>query len=149
MATKIKRGAVSDAPDARSIRQWVSELVQAKAQQKALKSRQDQVTKRLKAHIEETGYQDDQGHIWLDLDEPVDGCVALQMQRKVGQTLNEEKAEEILKAKGIYDQCTTTITVVDQEKVYAALYDGTLTEDDAEAMFPKVVSYALMTPTSK
>lgn len=145
----IKSATAADTPDQQSIKQWVAELVTAKAQQKFFKSRQDQVTKRLKTVVEETGYQDDQGHIWFDLEEPVEGCVALQMQRKVSQPLNEDKAEAILKKAGLYEECTQTIVVLDQEAIMAARYRGDLTDDDIDAMFPKVVSYALMTPTSK
>lgn len=147
---KISRAATAAAPpDQQSIKQWVAELVTAKAQQTFFKKRQDEVTKRLKAYVEETGYQDDQGHIWVDLDEPVEGAVALQMQRRVSQPLREEKAEEILKAKGLYDRCTTTVVVLDEAEIMAARYAGELTDDDIDAMFPKVVSYALMTPKTK
>lgn len=148
---KIKRGATAAPEDdsQQSLRQWVADLVTAKAQQKFFKSRQDTVTKRLKAYVEEHGYTDDQGHIWLDLEEPVEGTVALQMQRKVSQGVNEDKAEAILKAKGIYDDCTETVTVLDQDAILAAHYAGKLSEDEIDAMFPKTVNYALMTPTSK
>lgn len=146
---KIKQARAAAEPDSKSIKQWVAELATAKAQQKFFKNRQDQVTKRLKAVVEEAGYQDDQGHIWLDLDEPVEGVVALQMQRRVSQPLSEEKAEEILTARGLLEKCTKTITVLDEDAIMAARYAGELTDDDIDSMFPKVVSYALMTPASK
>lgn len=146
---KISKATVAAEPDSKSIKQWVAELATAKAQQKFFKGRQDQVTKRLKAVVEEVGYQDDQGHIWLDLDEAVEGVVALQMQRRVSQPLNEDKAEEILAKAGLLEKCTKTITVLDEDAIMAARYAGELTDDDIDSMFPKVVSYALMTPTSK
>lgn len=147
---KISRSAsTADATDSTSVKQWIAELVGAKNQQKFFKARQEQVTKRLKAYVEEHGYQDDQGHIWLDLEEPVEGTVALQMQRRVSQPLNEEKAEEILEKKGLLASCTKTITVLDEDAIMAAKFSGDLTDDDIDAMFPKTVSYALMTPTSK
>jgi hypothetical protein len=146
---RIKKASTADAPDTQSIIQWVAELATAKAQQKFFKGRQDQVTKRLKEYVEEHGYQDDQGHIWFDLDEAVEGVVALQMQRRVSQPLKEEKAEEILSAKGLLERCTKTITVLDEDAIMAAKFTGELTDDDIDAMFPKQVSYALMTPSSK
>lgn len=145
---KIKRASIAD-PETQSVKQWVAELVTAKAQQKFLKSRQDAVTKRIKGFVEENGYTDDQGHVWFDLDEPVEGAVALQMQRKVSMPLREEKAAEILKAKGLYEDCTVTIVQVDQDAVMAAHFRGDLSEDDIDSMFPKSVTYALLTPTSK
>lgn len=150
MATKISRTRTIDAaPEAGSIRQWLKELLTAKDQQKFFKTRQEQVTKRLKAVVEGSGYTDDQGHIWYDLDEAVDGVAQLQMQRKVSQSLQEERAEKILKDKGLWEQCTTTITVIDQDAIMAARFEDKLTDEDIESMFSKTVNYALMTPKAK
>lgn len=147
---KITRAATAAVDTAQQqVRQWTSELVGVKKTIKDLTSRQQTLTKRVKQYVQEEGYVDDQGHVWIDFDEPVDGCVALQMQRKVSKPLNEEKAEAILRSRGLYDECTTTVVVLDQEAIMAAHYEGKISEDELDAMFPPTVSYALMTPTSK
>ena len=147
---KISRAATAaDDPDTNSVRQWASELVGVKRTVKDLTARQKKITDRIKAFVQDRGYVDDQGHIWFDLEEPVEGVVALQMQRKVSKPLNEDKAEAILRKAGLYEECTTTVVVLDQDAIMAAHYEGKLSEDDIDAMFPPSVSYALMTPTSR
>ena len=148
-----RRTTVEAAPEPGAVVQWFKELVGAKAQQRLFKSRQEELTKRLKALVEGDGVKDADGHIWYDLPEvvEVDGKKhsQLQMQRKVSAPLREERAEEILKAKGLWDSCTTTVTVIDQEALMAAHYDGKISEAELDSMFPKVVQYALMTPVAK
>lgn len=147
---KISRTATAAAePDTQTLRQWASELIGVKKTVKDLTARQKKITDRIKAVVQEEGYVDDQGHVWVDFDEPVDGVVALQMQRKVSKPLNEDKAEAILRKVGIYDECTTTVVVLDQDAIMAAHYAGKISEDEIDAMFPPSVSYALMTPTSR
>lgn len=148
MAT-IKRTTPDPDQDVRAAKQWTAELVGVKKTIKDLGTRQATITKRIKAFVQEAGEPDDQGHLWVNFDEPVDGCVALQMQRKVSKPLNEEKATAILEKAGLYAECTTTVTVIDQDAIMAAHYAGKLTEDEVDAMFPPSISFALLTPTSK
>ena len=145
---KIKK-IVDDGPDIGQLRQWTSELVGVKKTIKDLGTRQTTITRRIKTVLQDDGYTDDQGHLWIDFEEPVDGVVALQMQRKVSKSLNEDKAEAILRKAGIYDDCVQHIEVLDQEAIMAALYAGKLTEADVDAMFPVTESFALLTPTSR
>lgn len=147
---KISRAATAAADSGtQAVRQWASELIGVKKTIKDLTGRQKKITDRIKAVVQDDGYVDDQGHIWLDFDEPVDGVVALQMQRKVSKNLNEDKAKAILEKAGLYEDCTTTVVVLDQDAIMAAHYAGKLSEDEVDAMFPVSVSYALMTPTSR
>ena len=147
---KISRTTTQDnEDDTGQLRQWTAELVGVKRTVKDLTARQGTITKRIKGFVQDHGYVDDQGHIWVEFDEAVDGVVALQMQRKVSKPLNEDKAEAILREAGLYDSCTTTVVVLDQDAIMAAHYAGKLSEDQVDAMFPPSVSYALMTPTSK
>lgn len=147
---KISRAATAAVDTAQQqVRQWTSELVGVKKTIKDLTTRQSTITKRIKQYVQDEGVVDDQGHIWVEFDEPVDGCVALQMQRKVSKPLNEEKAEAILRARGLWDECVVMVPQLDQEAIMAAHYQGKISEDELDAMFPPTISYALMTPTSK
>lgn len=150
MPTRISRAATAAADTGyQQLRQWTSELVGVKKTIKDLQGRQKTVTDRIKAFVQENGEVDDQGHVWFDFEDPVDGCVAVQMQRKVAKPLNEDKAEAILRAAGLYDRCIQMVPVLDQDEIMAAHYEGLLTEEQVDSMFPPQVSYALMTPTSK
>ena len=51
---------------------------------------------------------------------------------------------ELLKEKGLEDRCVKMVPQIDQDAIYAALYEGLLSEDDIYAMFPPRVTYALV-----
>lgn len=89
------------------------------------------------------GEPDDKGHLWLELDAEVGGISALQAERRVSQTLNEERAQEILAERGLLERCTKTVTVIDHDAVMAALYDDSLAEADIDEMFDNKITWAL------
>ena len=117
----------------------------------SLRSRIDDMSKQrdsIKADLAElvdtVGEPDEKGNLWLRLPHEVDGYTALQRQRKVSQSLDEGAAENILKAKGIYDRCFVMRPILKEDEVMACLYEGLLTEEEIDEMFPKKVSYAFI-----
>ena len=117
-----------------------------------LRSRIDDMTKQqsaikseLSELVETEGEPDEKGNLWLRLPHEVDGFTALQRQRKVSQSLDEDTAVEILKSKGLYDRCFTMMPILKEDEVMACLYEGLLTEEEVDSMFPKKVSWAFLT----
>lgn len=95
--------------------------------------------------VERYGESDGDGHVWVDLGDEVEGVSALKRERRVTTRLDEDEAERRLAAAGLTQRCIKMVPVVDQDEVMAALYEGLLTEDDIDAMFPKTVSWAFVT----
>lgn len=117
-----------------------------------LRSRIEDLTKEqstIKAELTELvdseGTPDEKGHLWISLPEEVEGYTSLQRQRKVSQTLDEEEATSILGEKGLSDRCYKMVPVLDEAEVMACLYDGLLSEEDIDKMFPKKISWAFLT----
>lgn len=98
--------------------------------------------------VDNEGTPDEKGHIWYSLPEEVDGVVSLQRQRKVSQRLDAETAETVLKERGLAARCYKLVPVLDEAEVMACLYEGLLTEEEIDTMFPKSVSYAFI-PSKK
>lgn len=94
--------------------------------------------------VDEVGQPDEKGHLWLHLPHEVDGYTALQRQRKVSQTLDEDTARELLESKGLYSRCFEMQPVLKEDEVMSCLYEGLLTEEDIDKMFPKKVSWAFI-----
>lgn len=107
-------------------------------QQSAIKSELSEL-------VETEGEPDEKGNLWLRLPHEVDGFTALQRQRKVSQSLDEDVATELLKTKGLYDRCYTMLPVLKEDEVMACLYEGLLTEEEVDSMFPKKVTWAFLT----
>ena len=91
------------------------------------------------------GEPDEKGNLWLRLPHEVDGFTSLQRQRKVSQSLDEGTATELLKEKGLFDRCFVMMPVLKEDEVMACLYEGLITEEEVDKMFPKKVSYAFLT----
>ena len=89
------------------------------------------------------GEADDKGHLWMELDEDINGVHSVLAERRVSQSLNEERAQEILEERGLTERCTKMVRVVDHDEVMACLYDELLTETDLDEMFDRKITWAL------
>lgn len=121
----------------------IKQYVTLKDEIVSMETRVKQLKSRITTAVENLGTPNDKGHIVLDLGEG-DSVKSVVKQRRVSKGFDEETANNILKARNVYDTCTKVITVLDQDAVMAAYYDGTLTDEDIDQMFPEKVSWALI-----
>jgi hypothetical protein len=129
----------------------VSSVLSKVQQFVTLKRRIDDLTKEqaelktfLSDLVDTEGEPDDKGHLWYSLDQEVDGYRSLQRQRKVSQSLDMAEATRILKEKGLDSRCFVMQPVLDEDAVMSCLYEGLLTEEDVDTMFPKKVTWAFI-----
>jgi uncharacterized Ntn-hydrolase superfamily protein len=127
------------------ITQQVREYKHLKAQIEALQKDQKKIRDSLMETIENAGYTDDQGHWWIDLPEDVDGTSAIKREKRSSRSLDEQAAEEVLTGLGL-EECFKTVRVVDEDAVWAALYEEKINDADIEAIFPEKVTWALVVP---
>ena len=106
-------------------------------QQKELKAK-------LFEKLDETGEPDSSGNIVIELDEDIDGAVAVVKQRRVSRKIDEALAEEIITKHGLEDVLYKTIRVVDEDALMAALYEDVLTEEEVDEMYPQSITWALV-----
>ena len=105
-----------------------------------LQDRQKEIKSRLSDAVKEIGEVDGRGHITLELE---DG-IKITNQRRESRTLDEDLAKNLLKEKGIYEECIQTVEVIQEDAIMAAVYKGQLTESEVDAMFPTKVTYAFL-----
>lgn len=98
----------------------------------------------LSQFVDEFGEYDAKGHRIFELPEEVDGYVSLQRQRRVSQRLDADEAERILKDKKLTDRCYKLMPVLDEDAVMSCFYEGLLTEEDIDTMFPKTETWAFV-----
>jgi hypothetical protein len=106
-------------------------------QQKELKAK-------LFEKLDAEGEADSSGNIVIELEENIDGAVAVVKQRRVSRKVDELRAEEIITEKGMEDTLYKTIRVVDEDALMAALYNDELTEEEIEEMYPQQIVWALV-----
>jgi REP element-mobilizing transposase RayT len=128
-----------------------SELIDYVRQNSVLKERLDELTaiqsdvkKNLKQGIEELGEADDRGHIIVEIDDEVSGIARVMNQKRVSKTLDIEVAEKLLTERGIHDRCITMVPVLNEDEIMAAFYEGAISEEDIDTMFPAKVTWALV-----
>jgi hypothetical protein len=123
----------------------VKEYLYVKKNIDQLDTRSKELRDRLFSHLDEGGYEDDKGNVQLELDAEVDGVVRLEKQRRVTRKLNEPKADEILTELGLKDEIYVMTPVLDEDKLMAAFYEGKITEEQLDDMFPSTIVWALRT----
>jgi hypothetical protein len=123
----------------RNVRQYLA----LKGELEVLTTRQLDIKKRLIEVVEEEPANDN-GHRLLSVEDDIVGGVTLTRQKKVSKNLDMDVAEEILTKKGIKDTCIKMMPVLDEAAIMAAFYDGYLTEEDIDTMFPAKVTYAFL-----
>ena len=130
--------------DIKEFLEQVRQSVMLKDKIDQLNSLQSEVRSSLKDGVKELGEEDSRGHIVVEVDDEATGIRKVMHQRKVSKSLDIEVAEKILKEKNIHERCVTMVPVLNEDEIMAAFYEGLITEEDIDAMFPAKVSWALV-----
>lgn len=121
----------------------VRQYIGIKQQADAISKRQDALKKELLAIVDGAS-PDEKGHKIMVVEDDTVGEVTMTRQRRVSKTLDMSVAESILERKGIKDQCIKMVPTLDEAAIMSAFYEGYLTEEDIDTMFPSKVSYAFL-----
>lgn len=124
----------------------VREFVRTKEALDALEKRSKELREKLMAVLDEDGLTDEKGNILYELETPIDGVVRLEKQRRATRKLDETKAEEIIATTGIGEAVYEMVQVINEDSLMAQYYEGNITEDQLDEMFPTTVVWALRTP---
>lgn len=123
----------------------VREYLQVKASLDLLETRQKALRETLFQHIDNEGEFDDKGNVFLELGSEVEGVVRLEKQKRVTRKLDADAAESILATNELEEDVYEVVRVVNEDKLMAAFYEGKLTEDELERIYPAKVVWALTT----
>lgn len=99
-------------------------------------------------YLEQHGEYDEKGNIFFELPSSFDGYVRVEKTKRVTRKIDEVAAETILAENNLEDEIYETVRVVSEDKLMAAFYEGKITEDELERIFPAKVVWAL-TPKKK
>jgi len=144
MANVIDEGAREFAnPDA--FESQVREYAQVKDSITMLETRKKELHGKLMSKLEEEGIEDENGNVVLSFDSPIGGIAALVKTRRVSRKVDLDRAIEIVKDHGLEDALIEMVPQLMEDAVMAALYEGTLNENEVDQMFPVTVTWALNT----
>jgi len=126
--------------DINAIKEDVRQFKALKDNVDLLVKRQTDIKKRLTDNIDQFGSEDEKGHIVLALDDED----KIMKQKRVTKNLDISAAEIILTKKGIRETCIKMVPTLDEAAIMAAFYNGHLSEEDIDTMFPAKVTYAFI-----
>jgi hypothetical protein len=125
------------------IKKNVRQFLALKNEIGVLSTRQTELKSRLLNALDSVE-PDDKGHRTMQIIDDHVGEVRLVKQRRVSKTLDMDIAEAILVNKGIKDQCIKMVPTLDEGAIMAAFYEGYLTEEDIDTMFPSKETFAFL-----
>jgi hypothetical protein len=119
------------------------QFIRIKDELALLSGRQTELKKRLDSSLSEVD-PDDRGHRSIIIEDAVLGDIKIIKQRKVSKSLDLVEAERILTEKGIRDTCIKMVPTIDEAAIMSAFYEGHLTEQDIDTMFPSKETFAFI-----
>ena len=123
----------------------ITEYIRLVASIDHMDERRKELREKIFSYLEEEGYEDEKGNLQLPLATPIEGVLRLEKSGRRTRKLNEDKAEEIIESAGIADDVYKMVRVIDEDALMAAYYDGKITEEQIDEMFPTTVTWALRT----
>lgn len=123
----------------------VREYAQVRDSITMLETRKKELHGKLMSKLEADGMEDESGNIVLDLPEEISGIKALVKTRRVSRTVDMDRAIEIIKEHDLEDELIEMVPQIVEDAVMAKLYEGDLTENEVDQMFPVKVTWALNT----
>ncbi|MGW3153690.1 hypothetical protein [Streptomyces sp. NPDC001089] len=125
-----------------------------KAQVTEQTSRLNRLRDKVATAVEQRGYTDHKGSMYLDLPFPIPAgdneYIRIKRERRVSVTADEEAAERILKAKGpaLYRRAFPPVPTLDVDELYVLLQEGALTEEEMDSIFQQRETFAFRGLTS-
>lgn len=122
---------------------YVQQNAMLKDEADRIADRQKEVKTFINQGVDELAEEDSRGHLVVDINDDITGISKVVRQRRVSKSLDQQAAEDILSRKGLTERCFTMVPVLNEEEIMAAFYEGLLTEDDIDTMFPAKITWAL------
>jgi len=94
--------------------------------------------------IDANGELDGSGNLFVELSTEIDGVTMLQKQKRVSRKIDPQMADNLIVSKGLETELYKTIQVIDEDALMAALYEGKLTEEEVDLMYPQKIIWALV-----
>ena len=142
---KVIEEEVSRFADPESLEAQVREYGKIKTSMEILETRSKELRTKLFEYLDTEGEEDDKGNVQLELPTAIDGITRLEKQRRTTRKLDEMTAETIIDQTGLADEVYEMKRVINEDALMAAYYEGKITEEQLDEMFPTNVVWALRT----
>jgi hypothetical protein len=121
-----------------------------RAQQESRAKDRDRYRDILKSWVMEDGREDENGHRYLDFEEPlvIEGkaWAGIQAQRRISTSIDLDATEELAKTHGIYDAVfpIREIREFDEDALYRANQQGIVSDEELDGLLTENVTFAIV-----
>ena len=140
---RVKETAIRNL-DENAIEVQAKEYAFLKKQTEYLEKQIKELREKLVSHIEESGEVDDKGNLILPFEKDIEGYTSVMKQRRVSRKIDAGVAEQLISEKNLEEELYKTVRIVDEDALMAALYEGKLTEEEVDEMYPQTIVWALV-----
>lgn len=105
----------------------------------------DEAAARLKAQrdtlisfVEEHGIEDDKGHVWVESP----GVGRAKRERRVTNVFDADAAESWLMEHNLWDECTETLTVINEDAVLGKIFTEEIPEEVGQSWYSEKETFA-------
>lgn len=131
--------------DYADLRGKVAQWLEFRKSEKQAKRGAEKLRDEFKGLLENHGAPDDNGSLFIELQQPVGPIVALKNQKSTRPTFNEEAAVAILQKKGLYQEPYVVMTpVIDVDAIRGAVFEKLLTKSESSRIFGTDVSFSFV-----
>jgi hypothetical protein len=128
---------------------WALSYILVTHDEVKIKQDRENLRDSLKQWIMDNCEPDENGSYRWELDEPItpDGdewVTGFEVQRRVSEFIDEQKADALVKKYGLEDSCYQTVTEIDFDALYAANQRGIITDEEIDDMLSYNETYALL-----
>lgn len=122
----------------------------SRAQQEQRAKDRDRYRDILKSWVMEDGREDENGHRYLDFDEPltIEGKTysGIQAQRRVSASIDLDAAEELAKNLGIYEEVFPIVQIreFNEDALYAANQRGIVSDVALDGLITENITFAVV-----
>ena len=120
------------------VNEKVQEYAVLREKSKTIKARMDLLAKEIKEYLTKTVTPDSKGNFYLE-----DTNYVFGNQAKKSIKLNETKATEFFKSKGLLEKVVDVKTVINEDKVSKLIDSGELTNEELETLVDIKTTYSI------
>lgn len=121
----------------------IAEYIHLRDEEKGIAARKKNLRDQLMALVERDGEFDSNGNQFIELP-PGSEVEVVQRQRRTSRSTDIEEAHRILADKGMEEQAFVMVPTLDEEFVWKQVFEGRITDDELDEIFPVKETYALV-----
>ena len=121
-----------------NIMEQVAEYNMLRAKSKTIKSRMDELSKNIKAHLTKNVTPDSKGSYYAE-----DGNFVYGSMAKKSMKLNEERAKVFLQERNLLEQASEVKVVIKEDKLEQLIANGDITLEEFETLVDTKVTYSI------